>query len=396
MREQVAATASQLPLIVNDTVLGYINYFAGRGHRTIVDAIQRSGRYRPMITRILDEEGLPQELIHLAQAESGFYAARYVEHGRRRHVAVRDVPRQEYGLKQTPYTDDRMDPEKATRAAAHHLHDLYSEFGDWYLALAAYNCGPGVVESGVQRTGYADFWELRGRGVLPAETTNYVPIILAMTIMEKNAAEYGLEGIQLDAPLEYDTVQMPAKTSMALVSDITDTPLPELAELNPSVLRSMVPADYPIHVPKGTGTQLMAALEAIPADHRDSWRMHRLGIGETVADVGKRFGIATTALVAANNLQSREPSEGDRLIIPAALRPEPVPARRPVKGAAASAAHRPSGVSNSTAKPKARAAQTSSKPKPKPQRKRLLWPPRSRTFRTEISSRFFFSGLPSA
>ncbi|MEI9976525.1 MAG: hypothetical protein WDO73_33390 [Ignavibacteriota bacterium] len=94
MREQVAATASQLPLTVNDTVLAYITYFSGRGHRTVVDAIQRSGRYRPMIQRILDEEGLPQELIHLAQAGIGILRARYVEHGGRRHVAIREVPRQ--------------------------------------------------------------------------------------------------------------------------------------------------------------------------------------------------------------------------------------------------------------------------------------------------------------
>ena len=149
-----------------------------------------------------------------------------------------------------------MDPEKATRAAAHHLHDLYNEFGDWYLAMAAYNCGPVTVEKAVERTGYADFWELRSRGVLPAETTNYVPIILAMTIMEKNAAEYGLDGIQMDPPLEYDTVEIAAKTSMALVSDITETPLPELAELNPAVLKGTFRPNYPLHVPKGTGTQL--------------------------------------------------------------------------------------------------------------------------------------------
>ena len=115
------------------------------------------------------------------------------------------------------------------------------------------------------RTGYADFWELRGRGVLPAETTNYVPIILAMTIMEKNAAEYGLEGVQLDPPLEYDTVEISAKTSMALVSDITETPLPELAELNPAVLKGIVPPDYAVHVPKGTGTQLTAGAGDGPA-----------------------------------------------------------------------------------------------------------------------------------
>ena len=288
-----------------------------------------------MITRILDEEGLPQELIHLAQAESGFYAramSRMAAGGMWQFVKFRG---NDYGLKQTPYTDDRMDPEKATRAAAHHLHDLYSEFGDWYLALAAYNCGPMVVENAVARTGYADFWELRSRGVLPAETTNYVPIILAMTIMEKNAAEYGLEGIQMDPPIEYDTVEVAAKTSMALVSDIIETPLPELADLNPAVLRSMIPADYALHVPKGTGTQLMAGLEMIPPDHRDAWRMHRLGPGETLADVGKRYGIVLNSLVSANHLEAPEASEGDRVIIPAALRPEPVVARRPAPRSAA-------------------------------------------------------------
>ena len=223
VRAQVAATVSQLPLSVNDTVLGYINYFSNRGHKTIIAATQRSGRYRPMIQRVLDEEGVPQELIHLAQAESGFIpraVSRKAAGGMWQFLVWRG---REYGLDQTKYTDDRMDPEKATRAAAHHLHDLYNEFGDWYLAIAAYNCGPGVVEKAVERTGYADFWELRARGVLPAETTNYVPIILAMTIMEKNPAAYGLEDVQFDPPVEYDTIDVTAPTSLALVADITDT-----------------------------------------------------------------------------------------------------------------------------------------------------------------------------
>ena len=209
----MAATVSQLPLAVNDAVLGYINYFSSRGRRTLVYGLERAGRYRPMIQRVLDEEGVPQELIHLAQAESGFIpraVSRMAAGGMWQFVAWRG---QEYGLIQTPIPDERMDPEKATRAAARHLHDLYQEFGDWYLAMAAYNCGPVTVEKAVERTGYADFWELRSRGVLPAETTNYVPIILAMTIMEKNAAEYGLKDVQLDPPLEYDTVEIAAPTS---------------------------------------------------------------------------------------------------------------------------------------------------------------------------------------
>src|SRR2546430_10973181 len=99
----------------------------------------------------------------------------------------------QYGLQQTASTDDRYDPEKSTRAAARHLKDLYNEFGDWYLALAAYNSGPGTVQAGVQRTGYADFWELYRRNVLPKETKNYVPIILAIAIMAKNPGQNGLE-----------------------------------------------------------------------------------------------------------------------------------------------------------------------------------------------------------
>jgi membrane-bound lytic murein transglycosylase D len=323
VREQVAATVSQLPLSVNDTVLGYINYFTHHGRNTIIAATQRSGKYRPMIQRVLDEEGVPQELIHLAQAESGFIPramSRKAAGGMWQFLTSRG---HEYGLMQTRYTDERMDPEKATRAAARHLRDLYSEFGDWYLAIAAYNCGPGTVEKAVERTGFADFWELRRIGVLPAETTNYVPIILAMTIMEKNAAEYGLEGLTLDSPLEYDTIELSSPTSMTLVSDITDTPAAELAALNPAVLKNIAPENYSLHVPKGTAKQLMAALQMVPAERRDSWRLHHVGAGETIPTIARRYGVTPSSIVAANNLKDDEALEGDRLMIPAVLRAEP-------------------------------------------------------------------------
>jgi membrane-bound lytic murein transglycosylase D len=235
---------------------------------------------------------------------------------------------QEYGLTRSAYVDERMDPEKATRAAARHLRDLYHEFGDWYLAMAAYNCGDVTVQRAVERTGYADFWELRSRGVLPLETTNYVPVILAMTIMEKNAAEYGIRDVQPDPALEYDTVEVAAPTSMALVSDITEVGLPELAALNPAVLKRVAPAGYALHIPKGAGDQLIPALESIPLEHRQAWRVHRVGPGDTLAEIGKRYGVAVSGIVALNNLPSAVPVEGDRLVIPAALRPEPPPARR--------------------------------------------------------------------
>jgi len=172
VREQIQATVSQLPLELNDSVLSYINYFSTeKGHRTLVAGLKRAGRYRPLISRILAEEGVPQELIYLAQAESGFLpraVSNKAAVGMWQFVQFRG---REYGLMQSPYYDERLDPEKATRSAARHLRDLYQKFGDWYLAIAGYNCGDGCVDRAVQRTGYADFWEVRSRNAIPRETT---------------------------------------------------------------------------------------------------------------------------------------------------------------------------------------------------------------------------------
>src|SRR6266478_5118124 len=136
--------------------------------------LRRAGRYRQMISRVLQEEGMPQDLIYLAQAESAFQPLALSRAGARgiwQFVAYRG---HEYGLRHTWWIDERQDPEKATHAAAQHLRDLYKLYGDWYLAMAAYNCGPGNVQKGIERTGYADFWELYKRNVLPRETKNYV------------------------------------------------------------------------------------------------------------------------------------------------------------------------------------------------------------------------------
>jgi membrane-bound lytic murein transglycosylase D len=291
----------------------------------LVAGLERAGRYRPMIRRVLQEEGVPQELIYLAQAESGFFprAISYkAAAGMWQFVAWRG---QQYGLMRTAYTDDRLDPEKATRASARHLHDLYNMFGDWYLAMAAYNCGPNAVARAVERTGYADFWELRSRHVLPEQTTNYVPIILAMTIMTKNAAEYGLEAVVPDQPLEYDTIEADAPTHLGLVADLTDAPMPELLDLNPALLRGVVPAGYVLHVPKGTGASLSASLQMIPGERRASWRMHRVSSGETLAAIGKRYGMPAGSIAAANGLKQDSPAAGDRLLIPAAYRESTAP-----------------------------------------------------------------------
>ena len=317
---EMRTTASSLPLMVNDVVLGYINYFSGRGRRTIEYGFEREGKYQPMISKILAEEGIPQELIHLAQAESGFLpraVSRAAAKGMWQFVQFRG---NQYGLMQTPNSDDRYDPEKATRAAAHHLHDLYNEFHDWYLAIAAYNCGPGAIERAVERTGYADYWELRARRAIPLETSNYVPIILAMTIMAKNAPEYGLDHISPDQALEYDTVQLSSATNLALVSDLTDTPFTELQQLNPALLRGTAPAGYELRLPRGTSSQLSAALEKVPADVRISSRIHRVEAGENLAAITHRYNSSPKAIASLNSLSDAEPAPGDQIVIPAAYR----------------------------------------------------------------------------
>ena len=319
VQSELKTTASALPLVVNDTVLGYINYFNGRGHKTIEAGLERSGKYRAMISRILAEEGVPQELIHLAQAESGFMpraVSRAAAEGLWQFVKFRG---NEYGLKQTPYSDERLDPEKATRAAAHHLHDLYNEFGDWYLAIAAYNCGPGNVEKAVERTGYADFWELRARHALPNETANYVPIILAMTIMAKNATAYGLDQINLDPAIEYDTIITASPTNLALIGDLSDAPLSQLVQLNPALLRNIAPGNFEIRVPKGTGTQVAAGLDLVPTEQRASSRVHRVEPGESLSTIARLYNASPTQIAVTNNLQHGEPAEGDRLVVPAAF-----------------------------------------------------------------------------
>src|SRR5579863_1960190 len=253
VKEEIEATVSQLPLQENDAVLSYVHYFSTeRGHKVLVGGLRRSGRYRPLVQRILDDEGVPQELIYLAQVESGFLPrARSNKQavGMWQFVQFRG---REYGLLQGPGTDDRLDPEKATRAAARHLHDLYAMFGDWYLAMAAYNCGPGCVQRAVERTGYADFWDLKRLNALPKETANYVPIILAVTIMAKNPKDYDLQNLEMDRPIEYETIDLDTATSLALIADAADRPVSEIQDLNPALLKPTAPAGYQLRVPKGT------------------------------------------------------------------------------------------------------------------------------------------------
>ncbi len=311
-------TRSDLPLMINDYVAGYINYFSTRGRGVFERALVRSGRYRDMIQRIFQQEGVPQDLIYLAQAESGFHPlalSRARARGMWQFMASRGVG---YGLRRSWWVDDRQDPERSTKAAARHLKDLYNEFGDWYLAMAAYNSGPGSVQLAVKRTGYADFWELYRRDVLPKETKNYVPIILAMTIMSKNPAQYGLSAVIPDPPEHYDVVRVDYPVDLRLVAECVEASLEELVDLNPSLLRRTTPKDQPfdLHLPEGSREKYQAAITTIPREKRVVWRYYKVQRGDTLVGIARKYHTTERAISQANGLQDTELVAEARLVIP--------------------------------------------------------------------------------
>jgi membrane-bound lytic murein transglycosylase D len=316
---ELASTRSDLPLMINDQVASFINYFSTKGHGTIEHSMIRAGRYREMINRIFKEEGVPQDLIYLAEAESGFHPVALSHAGARGMWQFMASRASGYGLQRNWWVDDRQDPEKATRAAARHLKDLYNQFGDWYLAMAAYNSGPGTVQHAVQRTGYADFWELYRRNVLPGETRNYVPIILAFAIMAKNPAQYGLDRLTPDPPMKSDNVKIDYPVDLRLVAEIVDSTVVDLQELNPSLLRMTTPKDgeFTLRLPVGTASRFEQAIASIPQDKRVWWRYHRVTGGETLGEIAKKYHSSTSAIADVNNLEDGAELKKDaRLIIP--------------------------------------------------------------------------------
>jgi membrane-bound lytic murein transglycosylase D len=318
---EVKATHSDLPLMMTDPVAGYISYFSTRGRGTLERALARSGRYDAMIRRVLKEEGVPQDLIYLAQAESGFHPLALSRAGARGMWQFMASRATGYGLERDWWVDDRQDPEKSTRAAAHHLKDLYNEFGDWYLAMAAYNSGPGTVQNAVKRTGYADYWQLYKRNVLPKETRNYVPIILAVTIMAKNPTQYGLDKVVTDKPVPYDAVKIDYPVDLRLVAETVDVSASTLQDLNPSLLRLTTPKDreFELHLPVGTKDRYLTAITAIPPDMRVWWRYHKVAPGDTLSSVARAFHTSPRTIVQANNLDGDENLRAEsELIIPVA------------------------------------------------------------------------------
>ena len=319
-KTDLATTKSDLPLVVNDYVAAYINFFANtqRGHNTLLHSFQRAGRYKAMIQRVMSEEGVPQDLIYLAVAESGFQP-RAVNAKSHAGGMWQFMPHGNYGLTRNSYMDERFDPEKSTRAYARYMKYIYAQLGDWYLSMAGYDWGTGNVQRAVQKTGYADFWELYKRNNLPAETKNYVPEILAAIIIANHPTQYGFDDITLDPPVLTDTVTINYPADLRLVSDLVGAPVDELVALNPSLLRLSTPPDtqFDLRLPAGTAAVFQQRIATIPESRRNSWRYHRVVPDDTLASIARTYRVQLGDLASANDMGENDKLDGiDAIIVP--------------------------------------------------------------------------------
>ena len=305
-------------------VFQFLNYFVtGRGRSTMEVGLQRSGRYREMSEKIFKEERVPLDLIWLAQAESVWKPNALSRAAAKGIWQFIPSTGSRYGLVQTRWIDDRSHPEKSTRAAAKYLRFLYDYFaGDWLLAMAAYNSGENRVANAVARCGYADFWELYRRNLLPQETRNYVPIILAITIISKNQKRYGFS-VTPDPPLNYDTYDLPAQTDLKVAADLIGVPYDSMRDLNPELRHGVTPPDqrYTIKLPKGMKKQFEIAYAALPeeqrvrkivipteevvarrASYKTQQAAYRVRRGDTVQSLARRYNISPRELARLNRM----------------------------------------------------------------------------------------------
>jgi membrane-bound lytic murein transglycosylase D len=320
VEDEVQQVAHDLPIEINDRVLGFIDYYQnGRGHSTMELGLARVGRYQAMIERVLMEEGVPLDLIYLCQAESAFEPralSRAAAKGMWQFISSRG---KEYGLRQTWWIDERSDPEKSTRAAARHLKDLYQQFGDWYLAMAAYNGGPLRVQRAMERTGADNFWTLADKRALPKETIKYVPNIIALTIIGKNPANYGFDVSPLPA-IETERVPIDKSTDLRVIADAIDLPVEELRALNTHVLRWTTPPDDPdfqLILPRGYVDKFNKQIALLPESKRILFREHQVRKGETLGGIARKYGVTVNQVSQVNKLGKTPVLKvGQTLVIP--------------------------------------------------------------------------------
>jgi membrane-bound lytic murein transglycosylase D len=305
-------TKYEIPITINSMVLKSLDFWLNSGRSYFIDGLLRSGQYRPIIEKIFREESIPLDLMYLAQVESLFKTNALSKAKAKGIWQFQAATARNYGLKITRDLDERSDPEKSTRAAAHYLKDLFVMFKDWNLVLAAYNCGEGKVQRLIDRTGIKDFWQLVNlRWKLPKETKNHVPLIHASVILARNPEKYGLP-IELYPPLKYNEVSISKPIDLRAAAKILSTTIDELKRLNPSLRGLNTPANYPdfhLKVPIDSDPELHDKLASLPEAKMKAPvefpTRYKIKKGETLTGIAARYHVSVKELQAANDLTSK-------------------------------------------------------------------------------------------
>lgn len=302
----------------------YHDYFTGKARDRFNIWLGRMARYEGMVQQIFRLHGLPQDIMYLGLVESG-YSATAVSHASAVGMwQFMSATGRRYGLRIDNWVDERRDPYKATDAAARHLADLRDQFGSWYLAAAAYNAGAGRVSRGLRRVNTNPssdeaYFELADRRFLRRETRDYVPKLIAITVIANDPTKYGFTDIPDQAPLVFDEITVPSQTGLDVLARLADTTTRAIMELNPQYYRGATPPRERgvVRVPRGTGTDVLQKYAKLPVEERLNFVQHRIRRGETLGVIAKRYRVRVSAIQAANpGIRARSLRIGQRITIP--------------------------------------------------------------------------------
>ena len=307
-----------IPLVRNKKVDQFIKYFQTKGHKQFEIWLDRLDVYGPMISRILEECNVPPEIIYLAMIESGLNPKAYSKAAANGMWQFVYATGKAYGLERTWYIDERRDPEKATRAACAYLTDLYGEFDNWYLALAAYNAGAGRIRRATRLHQTLDFWQLHS---LPRETRNYMPYFLAATIIAKEPEKYGFFIKEKPLPpLSYDIVSIEKSADLTVLAMSAKASFKTLQALNPELRQSATPKDfYELKIPKGSKDIFLKNYNALPENERFAPQSitHKVSNGESLWTIARKYRVSQHDIAAVNKIRNRSMIRiGQKLTIP--------------------------------------------------------------------------------
>ena len=315
----LAETAHDLPIENNARVQSFIELFQGNLHEFMQESLQRSAQYLPMVQDIFRSEGVPLDLAYLAIVESGYKNNALSRASARGMWQFMPATGREHGLEQNWFLDERSDPEKSTRAAAQYLKALNLTFdGDWNLAMASYNAGPGRLKSAVRRSKANDYWTITATSkYLPRETRNYVPMIMAAVLIAKNPEAYGFEAVEAN-PLVYDRVTIPDAIDLRTVAEWTDVTIEEIRALNPELRRTTTPVGpHDLKVPVGTGPIVEGRLATADPSIFAKFVPYQIKRGDTLSAIARKAGFRASDLASANNIRlNSRLSIGQILMIP--------------------------------------------------------------------------------